>query len=431
MCLKIVTLLYNAKDGQREIVLDKEPFQIVPLVVDEKDERNPNLTLLAGVNGLKADAMHNLIARVGDWMQKREASEKGCPFTSVYNAIFGLPKIRSQLVAPFMEINNLDWLIQESSEKHFTGEKAKVARIIASINGSPEKVAKVLKSVYGDDYPKINVNHLKERLGLSSDLLETIESKPKSEDARQEVLTNVQKRLDTVKDDGIRQPVSYPFQERGGQGKEALYRSGAPSVVQNGLFFQGPLCNAEENDRHGTRGPFPSSRMIMKSWPLISVSIWRKPRRLVEILNQCFDKKGRFLKSNFTQNLSLLTRYEKKIFEFLWRHLKDMVASEDRTAFLNALQVLTVQMNQPKRAFEILVGDFLYNPAEIRFSDAKALMLANLIIHEYDKNLTDIEITPEDILFSRHGLDKDVAGYATWLMDRGAGRFFRKGPGHP
>ncbi len=425
MCLKIVTLMYHAKEGQREIVLDKEPFHIVPLVVDEKGEQNPNLTLLAGVNGVKADAMRNLIARVGDWMQKREESEKGCPFTSIYNAIFGLPKIRSQLVAPFVEINNLDWLIKENSEKHFTGEKAKVARIIASIKGSPEKVAKVIKSVYGDDYPKINVNHLKERLGLSSDLLETIESKAKSEDARQEVLKSVQKRLDTVRDEVFDNLYLTRSKEEEAKGKKNFFGVLHRRLFKMASFFKGRSATRKKMTAmvHG------AISFEQKDYEILALDFGidlDEARRLVEILNQCFDEKGRFLKSVFSQHMSLFTRYEKKIFEFLWRHLKDVVSSEDRTAFLNSLQVLTVQMNQPKRAFEILVGDFLYNPADIRFSDAKALMLANLILHEYDKSLTDIEITPEDILFSRHGLDKEVAGSATWLMDREQDAFFEK-----
>jgi hypothetical protein len=127
---------------------------------------------VAGVNRLGAKTMRNLVTKVDAWMQKKETSGEGCQFTSVYNAIFGLPKISAQLIPPPMEINNLDWLMREESEKDFSREKAKVARIIASVEVSPEKVAKVIKSVYGDDYPKINSHHLEERLGLSSHLLQ-------------------------------------------------------------------------------------------------------------------------------------------------------------------------------------------------------------------------------------------------------------------
>jgi hypothetical protein len=149
-------------------------------------------------------------------------------------------------------------------------------------------------------------------------------------------------------------------------------------------------------------------------------------RQLVDVLKKCFNEKGRFLKSSFIDALPRFARYEKKIFEFLWRHLKDVVAPEDRTVFLNALQLLSARMNQPKRAFKILLEDFLKDPGDIQFSDAKALVLANLILHEYDKSLADIEITPEDILFNQRGLNKEVARYAAWRMDRDQEAFFDK-----
>jgi hypothetical protein len=148
--------------------------------------------------------------------------------------------------------------------------------------------------------------------------------------------------------------------------------------------------------------------------------------QLVDELKNCFNDKGRFIKSAFADGLPRFTRYEKKIFEFLWRHLKDVVAPEDRTPFLNSLQMLTARMNQPKRAFKILLEDFLKDPKDIQFSDAKALMLANLILHEYDKALADIEITPEDILFKQQGLDEEVARYAAWRMDRDQETYFDK-----
>lgn len=423
--LNILCRLFSAHENQRDIVLGVGKKNVVPMVIDEKGKININLTLVAGVNRLGATTMRNLVTKVDAWMQKKETSGEGCQFTSVYNAIFGLPKISAQLIPPPMEINNLDWLMREASEKDFSREKAKVARIIASVEISPEKVAKVIKSVYGDDYPKINSQHLEERLGLSSHLLKAIDSKPKSEDARQEVLTNLQKRLDTVRDDVF----------------DNLYvsRTGDDTVGSNGTllgavhrqlskmvsFFKGRSSTRKKMTGmvHG------AIRFDERDYEILSEDFgidMDEARELVDALKHCFNEKGRFIKSAFVGALPRFTRYEKKIFEFLWRHLKDVVAPEDRTAFLNSLQILTGRMNQPKRAFKILLEDFLKDPADIQFSDAKALMLANLILHEYDKSLADIEITPEDILFDQHGLDKEVARYAAWRMDREQEVFFEK-----
>ncbi len=423
--LHILYRLYGAHENQRDIILGTGKKNVVPMIVDEKGNLSTNLTIMAGVNQLGAKTMRNLVAKVDAWIQKKEASDEGCQFTSVYNAIFGLPKISAQLIPPPLEINNLDWLMQEDSEKKFTREKAKVARIIASVEASPEKVAKVIKTVYGDDYQKINSHHLEERLGLSSHLLEAIDNKPKSEDARQEVLTNLQKRLDTVRDD-VFDNLYFSRSEDDKIGS----RGSILGVVHRKLykmvsFFKGRSSTRKKMTAmvHGTIGFEERDYEILSEDFNIEMD---EARQLVGALKKCFNEKGRFLKPAFSNALPLFTRYEKKIFEFLWRHLKDVVASDDRTAFLNSLQMLTAQMNQPKRAFKILLEDLLKDTGDIQFSDAKALVLANLILHEYDKSLADIEITPEDILFNQRGLDKEVARYAAWRMDRDQESFFNK-----
>lgn len=423
--LHILCRLYHAHADQHDIVLETGTGNVIPLVIDEKGDRSTNLTLVAGVNRLSAATMRNLVAKVDAWMRKKESSENGCPFTSVYNAIFGLPKISAQLVQPPLEINNVDWLMRGESEKQFSNEKAKVARIIASVEASPDKVAKVIKSVYGDDYPRINSTHLEERIGLSSHLLQAIDSRPKNEDARKEVLANLQKRLDTVRDDVF----DDLYVTRSDDGKigargsilEAVHRQ----LFKMVSFFKGRSTTRKKMTSmvHGAIRFEDEDYEVLAQDFDIDVN---EARQLVDALKRCFNDQGRFSKSAFSGALPRFARYEKKIFDFLWRHLKDVVAAEDRTAFLNALQTLTARMNQPKRAFKILLEDFLRDPGNIQFSDAKALVLANLILHEYDKNLSDFEITPEDILFSRHGLEKEVAQYAAWRLDRDQDAFFDK-----
>jgi len=120
------------------------------------------------------------------------------------------------------------------------------------------------------------------------------------------------------------------------------------------------------------------------------------------------------------------TKYEQKIFAFLWHHMKDAILPEDRVPFLNALQTLTAQMNQPKRAFKILLEDICSDPEKVQFSDNKAVMLANLIVHRPDKALADYEITPEDIVLNRHSLDAMVVEYASWRIEKESEIFFTK-----
>lgn len=423
--LHIVGRLYRAHANQRDIVLGSGKMNVVPIVTDENGAVSTNLTLMAGINRLGAPAMRDLVTKVGAWMQKKEASEEGCRYTSVYNAIFGMPTISAQLIAPPVEINNLDWLLREASEKQFTREKAKVGRIIASAEHSPEKIAKVIKSVYGDDYQHINATHLEERLGLSSHLLQTIDSRPRSDDARQEVLNSLQKRLDTVRDD-VFDDLHVSGAEQGSVGGGGTILA----MVHRQLFRMVTFFKGRSSTRKKMTAMVHTVIQFEEGdYEILCQDFdiqMEDARQLVDALKKCFNQQGRFLKSGFAGALPLFSRYEKKIFEFLWRNLKDVVTSEDRIAFLNALQMLTARMKQPKQAFTVLLEDFLKDPEDIQFSDAKALMLANLTLHRYDKSLADIEITPEDILFNYRSLDQEVASYAAWRMDRDQEAFFSK-----
>ena len=95
-------------------------------------------------------------------------------------------------------------------------------------------------------------------------------------------------------------------------------------------------------------------------------------------------------------------------------------------AFLNALQTLTAQMNQPKRAFKVLIEDICKDPESVQFSDNKAVMLANLIIHRPEKALADYDITPEDVILNQQKLDSTVVEYAAWRIDKDQELFFTK-----
>jgi hypothetical protein len=147
---------------------------------------------------------------------------------------------------------------------------------------------------------------------------------------------------------------------------------------------------------------------------------------LVDELKGCFGEGGRFRKKSFHGACGHFKQYEQKIFGFLWHHMKDAILPEDRVAFLNALQDLTAQMKQPKRAFKILIEDICSDPEKVQFADNKALMLVNLIVHRPDKSLADYEITPEDIVLNHQNLDPMVVQYASWRIDKEREQFFTK-----
>lgn len=100
---------------------------------------------------------------------------------------------------------------------------------------------------------------------------------------------------------------------------------------------------------------------------------------------------------------------------------------QERIGFLNSLKVLIDSMQGPGLALYTLLTDFAYDPETVTFSDRNALMLANVLLRKFNKELhQDIEMTPEEVLKVKAGLDQDAVEFARDLIDKDRERFFLK-----
>ena len=418
--LKILSGFRHSRKTGDAMLIDVDGRQVtVPVINDESMFPDPNLTLLAGLNRLKVSSMEALVEKIDLWLRKkRDQNKVSTKYTAVYNAALEFPKLRSQLKKPLVEMNNVKWLISETKEETVTLEKAYVARLALETAGTtPQKVAKMIKSIYGDDYAKINKTSLGERLNLSSDLLTAAEKHTEEATVRKELLGNLSQRLDQVKDHVI---------------DDVDATAGSPSL--KGVHQQVHKMVNFYKGRSTTRKKMVGMVHRPIEFKTRDYEILSKDFRishdaavaLVDKLKGCFADGGRFRKKGFHDAFDHFKQYEQKIFGFLWHHMKDAILPEDRVIFLNALQELTAQMKQPKRAFKILLEDICSEPDVVQFSDNKALMLANLIVHRPDKSLADYEITPEDIVLNHQNLDPMVVQYASWRIDKEREQFFTK-----
>lgn len=139
--------------------------------------------------------------------------------------------------------------------------------------------------------------------------------------------------------------------------------------------------------------------------------------QIVLLLADCFDQDGRFKRETLEKYLAEFSRH-KKIFEILWSCLKSTMDHDDRMAFLNSMQLLIDMLQQPKNVLKTLLNDFNDDPAVISASDRDALMLSNLLLRKYNRELhIDIEATPEEVLLVKNGLDTEVTKYAQWRIE--------------
>ncbi|MEJ2649906.1 MAG: hypothetical protein P8016_16045, partial [Sedimentisphaerales bacterium] len=169
---------------------------------NENNVPDLNLTLLAVLNGLHPKKIQAMVHKVNSLMQSTAATAKKYRYTSIYDAMMKIKHFRSQLKPTPIEVNNIKWLMVSNDHTPISDQMAKVARLVmVSSGGSSTETARVLKSVYGEDYAKIDSQQIAERLQLTSGLLDTIEKNSKGEEIRTEVLNNVEERLGEVKED--------------------------------------------------------------------------------------------------------------------------------------------------------------------------------------------------------------------------------------
>jgi hypothetical protein len=149
--------------------------------------------------------------------------------------------------------------------------------------------------------------------------------------------------------------------------------------------------------------------------------------RITVLVQNLFGERRNFIRKAFEVTLGELTFYGNRVFELAWCISKVLAGRVNRVAFLNALQHLISRMKRPKHALRFLLADFCRSPHSVHFSDRNAIMLANILLRSYNKELdVDIEMTPEEVLNVRNGLDKDVVNYAQFRIDTVETRFATK-----
>ena len=91
------------------------------------------------------------------------------------------------------------------------------------------------------------------------------------------------------------------------------------------------------------------------------------------------------------------------------------------------MQLLIKKIQQPKQATKVLISEFILDTQDVSFPDRNALMLIIQFLRTYNKEINmDIEITPEEVLLVKIGLDVGVARYMAWKVDGEQKRFVKK-----
>jgi hypothetical protein len=399
----------------------------LPPVHNENNVPDLNLTLLAVLNGLQPQKMQALVHKVDSLMRSTASTAKKYRYTSIYDAILNIKRFRSRLNPSPIEVNNIKWLMVSDEQTPVSDQMANVARLaMDSSGGSSTETARVLKSVYGEDYAKIDPRQIAERLQLTSGLLDTIDKRPKGEEIRTEVLNNVEERLDKVNEDVFDNIRIEGNRIKAHTPDKGTFIEKVHTKILKMVTFQKKRSETKKKMTQMVHRVIDFDNQDYETLAEdFKVSV-DEAKTLVKMLKSCFDSRGNFSKSTFGRIMPDLEPYERRIFDFLWHNLMESLHHNDRTAFLDSLQLLVDRLKQPQNSLSVLLEDLYQNPSVIRFADRKAFMLGNRLVRSYSQEIVSYQITPEDVLLIDAGLDRKIARYAAWKIDINQDKFFEK-----
>jgi len=306
--------------------------------------------------------------------------------------------------------------------------KANIAKFVKEAYGdSPEKALRMMKTIYGSDYHQLDLVGLEGRLQLITDLLTSLENSDKGQALMEDVLGRIQTGMDLLPKavlddliiDGDEIKVWEEDQEKviGKSGENLL---NIIDTSKNRLAARKKMGVALKADGQFTDLDY---EQLSKTYNIST----QEAEEIAQLLKSCFDGQGNFQRALFEKNVPGFAGHPKKIFEIMWDFLREIPRRSDRVPFLNSLQLLVKEINQPKQAAKILVSDFILDPGDVSFPDRNALMLAIQFLRTYNKEINmDIEITPEEVLMVNKGLEPAVARYMAWKIDGEQKRFVDK-----
>lgn len=442
-----------------EFVKDDEKHSLLP-ICDEMSQPDPNLTLVAALNDLSPDTMRELTQKVTRLIKSGKLSASMDQPADVYRAMFKIKSLRQQLVKPPIEINSDKCLTAQIDRKAESGDgagmqsgipassgqpptaapqgivpgldpgivKARVARFVKeTFSSTPRNANLAMRSIFGKDYAHITQEGLGERLVLITDLMRTMEQNPKGQELMQEVMRRVQGGMDQVPadllDDVVLDDGEVKFWTDSGE-------TTLPNVDENVLTVINTAKQRTASKRKMRTALNPAAEFDTPQYEAMAkdfgISV-DDAEDIVRLFKSCFDNQGNFLRASFEKNIPKFACHEKKVFDILWEFLKETPRRGDRLPFLNSLQMLIKEIKKPIQAIKILLADFMANPNHVEYPDRNAMMLANQFLRTYNKEINmDIEITPEEVLLVKEGLDARVVNYAKWKVDGEQEAFIEK-----
>lgn len=438
--LQVISGFNRAVEKKTAIVITQtqKPYPLFP-ILNQDHQPDANLTMLAAVNRIDQNTVDKLLARA--------AAQKGRAVIQppIMDAIFEIMGLQQQLIPPPIRLTidpaPRSQSVSTTATPHGHLQKMKaelkadpsvlkesVARFVKGKFGqSPQTASQMMQIIYGMDYQRINSQGLGRRLKLVTDLLNSMQRTPGGQNVALEVLKRIQARMDQVPDEILEDFIVTQQDLKFWSGGEEK----TVSKVDKDLLKIIDHSKSRSDARKQNRMPLPPEKNYAeRNFEAIAedfgISV-KDTAAIIHLFKKCFDGQGNFLRAAFEKKVSGFAAYEKKVFEILWAFLKETSRRSNRLPLLYSLQLLVRETKQPIQAIKLLLADFIQDPAIVSYADRNAIMLVNQFLRSYIKESDmDIEMTPDEVLRVRGGLDNNAVNYVIWKIDTAQEAFIEK-----
>jgi hypothetical protein len=431
----------------------------IPLVRDRGGKPDANLMLVAGLNGLSAVNMRELIKQAEAFYDLSTPDAAAGREVDDYNQIFTVRSLRSQLIKPLVEMNNLPWIQSEDISEHSatagitspmegdifpkSGTADAVCRVPLALtpadynlslaylsgylSGTDHQAQEAVTALFEWDFASSDMEGLAKTMGMLTRLLYALEKHTKDPAPMERLLLFLHDRMGRIPDETV---AHLSVQRRGlrieTQGRTLLVGMVHPhlldviTLAKERIAVQRKIAAVRE---HAFAIDSANVQFLAEHFNLsdpVAVEV-------LQMFRQCLISDGEVDRVPFFDQMEAFAQHEGSIFEIAWCLLRQAPQIHVRTALLNSLPLLGERLEDHKSALAFLLADLFQSFHEVEPSDRNAFAMATLLVRtSHKERRVDIDRTPEDVLAVKKSLAAHLVKFAAWRMDIDTSRVLSK-----
>jgi hypothetical protein len=431
----------------------------VPVVYDNLGRPDPNLTSMAGLNGISAANARELVKQAEACRELTPAGEKpldkdAARRYSSYDLIFSFTSLSAQLIKPLVEVNTLPWIVDHSVDSdtpeasvafpeqeimpvdddsqqstvnpQFAWRSFSVDRfrepityqfLVDLLKADSEKSIEAIGAVTAEDFDRLDIQGVGQRLLAASALLKAIGRRNRDPLIVDRLVYHLHDQFLWVPEAVL---TNIEVQRKGIK----LHEPGSTLVVgliHPRLLDMIALVKSAVVTRQKMRTAenvsfvfnYPNVRMLSERFGIDA----SHALHLLRLLKSTISSAGYFNRAVFESQLEEMGRYGDTLFEIYYCLLRQMPRRADRLLLLDAFALMVSRLKNPALAMRFLLDTIFYPDQQIEYSDRNAFVVANCLLLDRSTFYPDSMDQTHDIWLSMDcRTNSDVLKYTRWRL---------------